>query len=599
MRTTLGLRPFSQHDDAVARLSRQAALALHSRLDATPDRVYLANVARTHRLSRIDIEVLLACCLAGLGMGEDGDGVSFDLQRLQAMLVCDVREAVRAARAVGPGSRLVRAELVDVEMETAFFSSAIGPAEAVIRRLVTRKAARDPWDVRTQDAFLERCRSLVDALATWSSHGQRLDSSAWSEFRSRGAAARVARLRRRMMRVLREHRDWPLARLQRSGISSDELVVVLILLGLDLGWLGEGHDLVRGDGIAHALRAEAAEERADLTPLRRTAPLRSRNLVRICPAADSGVVAEDDSFLSQATFELTRGTLSLLGVQSRRRRAMSVRPPLLRWDQIVLAPHVERALDLAAVQAGQESVLFERWGLGTAFPYGRGMTMLFSGPPGVGKTAAAEALAHRLGRPILVASYAEIESPWLGETEKNVVRVFAEAHEADALLFWDEADSLFVDRSRVQHGWEARQVNVLLLEIEKFAGPCVLATNRKPSLDPALDRRIALKLEFPPPDVVQARRLWSTLLPTDLPLAPDVDLDALASAGLVGGRIKNVVLNAARLALARGKRSRVMMADFREAMDLERAGGMARARAGSGSARGGGARDAGPIGRDG
>jgi SpoVK/Ycf46/Vps4 family AAA+-type ATPase len=197
------------------------------------------------------------------------------------------------------------------------------------------------------------------------------------------------------------------------------------------------------------------------------------------------------------------------------------------------------------------------------------VTALFAGPPGVGKTLAAEAIAAELGRPILTVTYAQIQNKWVGETEKNIVRVFREAAETAAVLFWDEADAMFYDRDSADRNWEVRDVNVLLQELERFEGVCILATNRKASLDRALERRISLKIEFERPDAELRRKIWRRLIPARLPIAEDVDFDAFAQRDLTGGEIKNIVLNASRLAMVRSPSDRVTNADFERAIEME------------------------------
>jgi len=126
------------------------------------------------------------------------------------------------------------------------------------------------------------------------------------------------------------------------------------------------------------------------------------------------------------------------------------------------------------------------------------------------------------------------------------------------------------DRNYALRSWEVRSVNVLLQELERFDGVCVLATNRRVSLDPAVERRITIKVEFRAPDRGMRRRIWEKMLGGKLPLASDVDLDWLSEARLTGGQIKNVVLNAARLALAAREEGPVGRADFEEALKMEK-----------------------------
>ena len=151
----------------------------------------------------------------------------------------------------------------------------------------------------------------------------------------------------------------------------------------------------------------------------------------------------------------------------------------------------------------------------------------------------------------MTANFAEIESCWVGETERNIARVFREATEAGTVLFWDEADAILYSRDAANRTWENRRVNVLLQELERFDGLCVMATNRTLALDSALERRIAIKVEFERPPADLRRRIWEKHLPPQMPLGPDMDFDRLGRADLTGGEIKNAVVNAARIVLAR------------------------------------------------
>jgi SpoVK/Ycf46/Vps4 family AAA+-type ATPase len=197
--------------------------------------------------------------------------------------------------------------------------------------------------------------------------------------------------------------------------------------------------------------------------------------------------------------------------------------------------------------------------------------LLFYGDPGTGKTATAEALAHELDRPLIVADYSKLENCFVGVTEKNVVRIFQEAQRRKAVLFWDEADAMLFDRDDAHRNWEVRHVNVILQQIERFEGVCILATNRRQKLDKALSRRISMQVEFRRPQTAAERlRIWNAMLPPQLPLDSGVDLGVIAQEDLSGGEIKNVLLNAARFAAARAEaHPKLTHADFEEAVRWE------------------------------
>ena len=236
-------------------------------------------------------------------------------------------------------------------------------------------------------------------------------------------------------------------------------------------------------------------------------------------------------------------------------------------QQLVLHEDVSEALTQAIAYARRPEHLLDDWGLREVIPYGHGTTLLFTGSSGVGKTAAAEAVAMELDKPILVIDYSALQSCWVGETEKNVVRAFREAADEDAVLFFDEADAVFYNRDSATRSWEVSEVNVLLKEVEAFPGVCILATNRDVVLDPALERRISRRVRFNPPTPAMSAQIWRKMIPEKLPLAGDLDYEELGCLGLTGGQIKNAVLNAARAAACRGEV--VGLEDLRSAGELE------------------------------
>lgn len=200
-------------------------------------------------------------------------------------------------------------------------------------------------------------------------------------------------------------------------------------------------------------------------------------------------------------------------------------------------------------QSTHQKKIFEEWGLGETIEYGRGMTMLFHGVPGTGKTYCANKIAESLGKKLMSVTTAEIQSSTPGEAERNIMEAFAEATKKKEVLLFDECDSLLYNRNNVGM-IIGSEINCLLREIEKFEGVCILTTNRVSELDEALERRLSLILKFPEPDAEMRKAIWEGLLPKKLPLAPDVKLEELYQYELTGGLIKNVILNAARYAAA-------------------------------------------------
>jgi SpoVK/Ycf46/Vps4 family AAA+-type ATPase len=222
----------------------------------------------------------------------------------------------------------------------------------------------------------------------------------------------------------------------------------------------------------------------------------------------------------------------------------------LRLKDIVLPEeaHGRVAEILAAVR--NHATVLNRWGFGEKLVTGRGITVLFDGAPGTGKTYCAEIIAGELDRPLYRVNLPEVVSKWVGETEKHIRAVFQQARVSHAMLLFDEADSLFASRVTETRSSNDRyanmEVNLLLQEIERFPGVCILTTNSYGALDRALVRRIQYRVTFEEPDAKQRALIWETLCPHQAPRASDVDFAALAkSYELTGGMIKNALLRAA------------------------------------------------------
>lgn len=221
----------------------------------------------------------------------------------------------------------------------------------------------------------------------------------------------------------------------------------------------------------------------------------------------------------------------------------------LHLDKLVIKDAAKAEILAVLKQHQHQQKLFETWGLGEVIEYGRGMTFMFYGPPGTGKTWGANCIAKALGTELLTVSAGDIQSSEPGGANRAITEAFAQANKSGKVLFLDECDSLITVRSEVGMILGS-EINTLLTEIEKFEGVAILATNRVGMMDEALERRIALMVEFPEPDFEAREKIWTKMLPEKMPRAKSITPKKLAEEKLTGGQIKNVLIQAARLALA-------------------------------------------------
>jgi SpoVK/Ycf46/Vps4 family AAA+-type ATPase len=229
--------------------------------------------------------------------------------------------------------------------------------------------------------------------------------------------------------------------------------------------------------------------------------------------------------------------------------------PRRSFDDVILPPSTRRSLEQALTHVTRHDLIFSRWGLGERHPTSLALAFNFAGAPGTGKTICAEAIAHTLGRRLLIVRYAELESMWMGETPKNIVATFRLARKENAVLLFDEADAIAARRSAApDHGYLRETntvINVLLQELERFNGVVIFATNLAASFDPAFERRIRTHVLFEMPGVDEREQIWRVQLHSRTPLATDVDFRALAEQfEASGGDIRNAVLKAAMSAAA-------------------------------------------------
>jgi hypothetical protein len=227
--------------------------------------------------------------------------------------------------------------------------------------------------------------------------------------------------------------------------------------------------------------------------------------------------------------------------------------PYTRSDLIV-PRELSVELDLAIAWMRHRRQVFEDWNFGQRIALGRGMTALFAGAPGTGKTMAAQVLARELGLDLFRADLSRVMSKYIGETEKNLSRLFDDAAASGAVLFFDEADALFGKRSEVKDAHDRYanlEIGYLLQRMEEHEGISLLATNRVGDLDEAFTRRFHFILDFPLPRAPERRRIWDGMLPREAKRDADLSLDALSDDFEVsGGEIRNAVLSAAFAAAA-------------------------------------------------
>ena len=223
--------------------------------------------------------------------------------------------------------------------------------------------------------------------------------------------------------------------------------------------------------------------------------------------------------------------------------------PNYAWDDIVLSSEQFAQLRELCDRMKYHHVVYGKWGFERKLSLGKGLNALFSGPPGTGKTMAAEVIANELQLDLYKIDLSQIVSKYIGETEKNLDRIFSAAQSTNAILFFDEADALFGKRSDVKDAHDRYaniEVGYLLQKMEEYEGVAILATNLRQNMDDAFVRRLHFIVEFPFPDEESRQRIWQVIFPKEAPIGEDVDFDFLAKeVRLAGGNIKNIGLAAA------------------------------------------------------
>ncbi len=224
--------------------------------------------------------------------------------------------------------------------------------------------------------------------------------------------------------------------------------------------------------------------------------------------------------------------------------------PVATWEDLVLPEAQLRILHEITIHVRQRARVYDHWGFAAKSQRGLGISTLFCGPSGTGKTLAAEILAGELRLDLYRIDLSQVVNKYIGETEKNLRRVFDAAEEGGAVLLFDEADALFGRRSEVRDSHDRYaniEVSYLLQRMEAYGGLAILTTNMKEALDPAFLRRIRFVVQFPFPDAAQRAEIWRRIFPADTP-TEGLDPTRLSRLNAAGGTIRNVALNAAFLA---------------------------------------------------
>jgi hypothetical protein len=255
---------------------------------------------------------------------------------------------------------------------------------------------------------------------------------------------------------------------------------------------------------------------------------------------------------------------------------------LANWADVVLPEDIVDSLLELTARVRHRKKVFEQWGFDKSITTARGITALFAGSPGTGKTMVAGVIARDLGLELYRVDVSRITSKWIGETEKNLGSLFDAAEDGQVMLLFDEADSLFAKRTEVKSSvdrYANMEVNYLLQRLDSFEGIAILTTNFGNAIDPAFKRRLTYRVTFPFPDEEMREQLWRSMIPPQVPISGALDFAKLSQRfRLSGGYIRNAALRAAFLAAEEGSAlthdhlERAIRMEFREIGKLAESG---------------------------
>jgi SpoVK/Ycf46/Vps4 family AAA+-type ATPase len=293
---------------------------------------------------------------------------------------------------------------------------------------------------------------------------------------------------------------------------------------------------------ARSLESSEEEVIADLASKFRFTPGQIEDAVAAARniAVLNGLKAPSLPDLYEGCRSQSKSTLSLLARRIK---------PRYSWEDIVLpADKIEQLRDIRN-HVRHRGLVYSDWGFERKLSLGKGLNALFIGPSGTGKTMAAEVVARDLGIDLYKIDLSSIVSKYIGETEKNLNRIFKEAEQSNAMLFFDEADALFGKRSEVKDSHDRYaniEVSYLLQKMEEHEGIVILASNLGSNIDDAFMRRMNFLIEFPFPEEEYRCRIWQSMMPKEAPVSEDVDYDFLSRRfKIAGGNIRNIIINSA------------------------------------------------------
>lgn len=315
------------------------------------------------------------------------------------------------------------------------------------------------------------------------------------------------------------------------------------------------------------LEREETEENVNFTPLAERyhfTPGQIREAVEISRqrAAETGMVCITQNLLRESCQNQIKYSFG---------ENVTYIQALYRFEHLILPPKQMQILKNVCARMTYKRQVYEEWGFDKKVFYGKGVSMLFCGSPGTGKTMSAQVIANELQMELYKVDLSMITSKYIGETEKNLKKIFEEGRKGPVILFFDEADALFGKRSEVKDAHDKYanfETSYLLQMMEEYEGVVILATNFVKNFDEAFKRRIKFIVDFPFPGEEERLKLWKSIFPEDCPVGEEIDFEFLAKQyELSGSSIKDIAISAAFMAAQKGKA--VDMGDLLSAVEEE------------------------------